>query len=203
MALARRRWIASITSGCCASTASPRFLVQSTLSLIIDKDVGRAGQRLDAVVPRLLVDLRLERIALQGLVAPSASDRPARLPADRSMPPAHWPATRRDRARSAQPAPRVARASTAPRPAAAGWPVAPSYSEQADCRSSGRQTATGVAISNASAIRVLPQRNITPPWAHRSKHRSEARSFFDKDQGNRRPAACGARAAWPRVSDRS
>ena len=31
----RRRWIASITSGCCASTASPRFLVQSTLSLII------------------------------------------------------------------------------------------------------------------------------------------------------------------------
>ena len=61
----RRRWIASITSACCASTASPRILGPVELVAHHRKDVRRAGKRLDAVVPGLFVDLLFQGIALQ------------------------------------------------------------------------------------------------------------------------------------------
>ena len=53
-AFARSRCTASMTSGCCASTASPSFCVQSSLVLIMVSTVGRGDERLHAVVPALL-----------------------------------------------------------------------------------------------------------------------------------------------------
>src|SRR5689334_4901129 len=41
-ALVRRRWTASITSPCCARTASPSFWVQSSFVLIIERTSGVA-----------------------------------------------------------------------------------------------------------------------------------------------------------------
>ena len=43
-AFARRRWIASMTSACCAITASPSFCVQSSLVLIISSNGRRCDQ---------------------------------------------------------------------------------------------------------------------------------------------------------------
>ena len=42
-AFARRRWTASITSGCCASTASPSFCVHSSCVLIMLRTCGVAA----------------------------------------------------------------------------------------------------------------------------------------------------------------
>ncbi len=45
-ALVRSRWIASITSGCCARTALPSFVIQSSFELIMPRTSGVATSAL-------------------------------------------------------------------------------------------------------------------------------------------------------------
>jgi hypothetical protein len=67
-ALARNRWIASITSGCWDRTASPSFSVQSSFSLIILRTSGVATNDLMLSSQSCLATARLQLIALEILV---------------------------------------------------------------------------------------------------------------------------------------
>ena len=155
-AFARSRWIASITSGCWASTASPSALVQSSFSLIIASTVGVAASALTLSSHALLVDLGLERVVLQLLVLLAASGRPAPLPADRSMRPAGWPAVRRDIARSAPPAHRAARASATPVQVVTVWCRSPAPTQRPGSPSSTPTPAE--ASCNATCLSPSPIR---------------------------------------------
>ena len=64
----RRRWIASITSGCCASTASPSFCVQSRSSLIMASTVGVATSAFTLASQSCLVERLVELVALERFV---------------------------------------------------------------------------------------------------------------------------------------
>src|SRR4051812_448178 len=116
--------------------------------------------------------------------APSASDRPERLPEDRWRPPARWQATRPDRAQSARPELRAAPASEALRLArgdlpAVGWRPAPYLRSappppgesrsraQASSRSCRSKTSdppyTCPAIIRPESLRLLIEINETLP----------------------------------------
>ena len=67
-AFARKRWIASITSGCWARTASPSFCVQSSFVLIIARTSGVATNDFTLSSQALLVNRGFQFVAFEILV---------------------------------------------------------------------------------------------------------------------------------------
>ena len=124
-------------------------------------DVCGAGERLDAVVPRLLLDLRLQRIALQGL----ALLEPAiglhdfqRIGRRRQHIRQQFVGIERNRRNQ-----RLELLGLQQLCTGGDWVAGCGALLGAGGLSAvWAEAATGFAISNASAIRVLPQRNITP-----------------------------------------
>ena len=113
-AFLRIRCTASITSLCCARKALPRSVVHWMSSASRLTTSGQRRHRLDARVPGLFRDGVGQRLVLQALVLRQPLLELDDLERDRSTPRASGRGADRDRARSAPPASRAARAAASP-----------------------------------------------------------------------------------------